>query len=218
VTKTYQDKDITGDVDYETKEILGYSFTLTNGDDWTQSFGELGMLDGGDCVDYVRTEATDRLSVPTNYPLNPGVSWIHRRGVWEKFLIPDKNQFHYSYPERIHGSNQMHTLRYFHEKDPSSRQLIVQIYNQDKDSGLRVGGGRVPCTMHYQFLHRGDQFYTIVNMRSCDLYTHFAIDMSIAWHMGAILAEEWGATCSKLIMQFGSLHAFAKDLKPRGIF
>jgi hypothetical protein len=217
-TQSYQDKDISLDEDYETKELLGYSFTLTDGNDWQDTFMALGMKDADRCIAYVLNESMDRLSHPVG-SLNPGKSWLSRKEVWEPFLHDGK--FSYTYPERIHSTPAIHQINHLervHNLDPKSRQLVIQIYNQVLDDHNRGGKARVPCTMHYQFLHRGEFLYLIANMRSCDLYTHFAIDLSIAWFMAHYFAGQWGAQCPRLMMQFGSLHGFRKDMQPRGIF
>lgn len=224
-TKTYQDKSIEGNEDYETKEIVGYSFTLLSGRDWIDCFTALGMKDAPECAAYCRVEAQERLDPEDR--LNPGPSYHHRLKVWEPFLQYDVNDkdlvapyFDYTYPERLHGPDrlQLEGVILLHRHDSQSRQLVMPIYDVKKDNHKRGGLGRVPCTMHYQLLHRGDTLYLISNMRSCDLYTHFPVDMSIAWLMVEEIAKQWTIKNPAVIFQIASLHAFKKDMVPRGIF
>lgn len=226
-TKTYQDKVIEGRDEYSQKELVGYSFTLTSGTDWPDCFLALGLKDPEQCKEYVLIEAQDRVFKP-NYPLNPGKSWEKRKEVWKQFF-ENTGGFSYTYPERLHSFKGLHRIRYnqleeilrLSEMDPESRQLVLPIFDFREDNTGRGGVYRVPCTMHYQILIRPPFFYLIHNMRSCDLYTHFALDMSISWLMLQFLKGIMGAKkewTPRLIMQIGSLHAFKKDLAPRNIF
>jgi hypothetical protein len=208
----------------ESREIVGYSFTLLDGQDWPETFETLGLKDGRDCRRYVEAEFSERIQ-PLNPP-NPGLAWMERPDVWNKFL--HGGRFSYTYSERMHELrapftgdqlvlNQMKSTNFLRsDKDPSSRQLVIQIYDAHLDSMNRGGIARVPCTMYYQILYRNGICYLIHNMRSCDLYTHFPIDLSISWLLSKYVAGK--DEISRVIMQFGSLHAFEKDLKPRGIF
>lgn len=223
-TKTFQDKNIEGVEDYETKEIIAYSFTLKDGRDWRGTFNALGMQNENlECENYVKAEAMARFnaseaceSFPRNHSaINPGTSYLHRIDVWKKFLNAN-GQFSYTYPGRI--GFKFRFLKELHSKDNYSRQLVVPIYDAYHDDLARGGKARVPCTMHYQLLHRGDNLYLIHDMRSCDLYTHFAIDMSVSWLLAERFAEEFKAPCPHLVMQVASLHGFKKDMAKRGIF
>ena len=217
-TRTYQDKHVEDDEGFQSKELVAYSFTLTDGKDWQDIFSTLGMKDHNSCIAYVLEEFVRRID--PNFPLtelNPGVSYLNREEIWKKFLEPN-GKFSYTYPERIHGSMQREALERLHHFDTQSRQLLLTIYEQSIDSARRGGRRRVPCTMYYQALHRDKELYLIDNMRSCDLYTHFGIDLSIAWLMADYFKFAWRAECAKLVMQIGSLHAFEKDMKLRKIF
>ena len=218
-TKTYQDKDIEGKDEYHQKELVGYSFVLAGGSDWRDSFKTLGILEDGACMRYVLAELAARVWEAKN--LNPGVAYVQRLKVWEPFIHGD-GRFAYTYAERIFdygpGVNSQEVLLDRYKTDPSSRQLVLPIYSATQDRSYVPR--RIPCTMHYQLLHRPPFFYLIHNMRSCDLYTHFAIDLSISWLMAKWYMEklEIKECQPRVIMQIGSLHAFKKDMTPRGIF
>lgn len=209
--KSFQDKK----GEYETKEMVGYGLTLTDGKDWENCFRALGFEDEKECIEYVVNESLDRIKPPEN--LNPGKSCEYRPQVWNQFLEED-GKFSYTYPERIHSSNQITLLEDLLTRDSGSRQGIIQIYDSGNDHISRGGYRRVPCTMHYQVLLRGEFLYLIHNMRSCDLYTHFPIDLSISWLMANYFTGRFKARCPRVIMQIGSLHAFKKNLESRKIF
>lgn len=227
-TKTYQDVNVENQDDFDSKEIHGYSFTLTDGTDWRNTFAALGFNDISSCIGYSLEETYNRLYGHSN--LNPGTSWLFRKDPWQKFLEThgdsreDTWSFSYTYPERIHdfhGSSQMVQLKNLLDFDLNTRQGIIQIYDQVQDGGRR-GHRRVPCTMYYQVLVRNDILFLIHNMRSCDLYTHFPIDLSISWlmanHMAANMRKDTWKPTPRVIMQIGSLHAFKKDYLKRGVF
>ena len=208
--KTQSVQDQMGEV--SSREIVGYSFTLLNGQDWPETFETLGLKDGRDCRRYVEAEFSERIQ-PLNPP-NPGLAWTERPDVWDKFL--HEGGFAYTYASRLHQDGGLLGTKSLMERDPQSRQLVLPIYDSSIDTHRRGGIERVPCTMYFQLLQRWETFYIIHNMRSCDLYTHFPIDMALSWLMGCYFSPEYCKV--NLIMQFGSLHAFEKDLQPRGIF
>jgi len=211
-TKSFQDK--TGE--FETRELIGYSFSVTGADDWPDTFAALGFNDSNDCQAYVRSEFSDRMYTKGG---NPGTSYLRRLGTWSKFLEP-LGTFAYTYSDRFwnhFGVEQLNVMATIHGRDSQSRQLILSVYDQRVDSARRLGISRVPCTMYYQFLESGDELILIDNMRSCDLYTHFPIDLSVAWLMVSEMAAQWEKK-PKLIMQMGSLHAFKPAMEKRRIF
>jgi thymidylate synthase len=63
-------------------------------------------------------------------------------------------------------------------KHPFTRQATFPIFFPE-DTGA-VHGGRVPCTLHYHFLRRGDSLHLWYPMRSCDAVRHFRDDVYMA--------------------------------------
>lgn len=224
-TKSFQDK--VTEEGFNTRELVGYQMMLTSLGERNVSeiFEALGYDNPVGCTDYSFAEAENRMGLihydPTKF----------REEVWSQFR-EDNGEFAYTYRGRIHGSpargqnNQFTSLVRVHGWDNSSRQLVLSIYWPSVDNERRAGKRRVPCTVYYQVLDRGNEFYLIHNMRSCDLYTHFAIDMTVSYMFAMQLMETLQACRSdslrakspKLIMTMGSLHAFEQDLKKRGIF
>lgn len=81
--KSMQNKNIEGDINYETKEILNYSYCLL-------SLGHEEYLFNGTQTDIESTkkwaiaEFNERVD-PRG--LNPGEAWKIRKEIWEEFLV-----------------------------------------------------------------------------------------------------------------------------------
>jgi thymidylate synthase len=72
--------------------------------------------------------------------------------------------------------------------------------------------------MYYQILVRVSKVDLVYTMRSCDFLTHFPVDIFLA-----LLLQDWFANKLNLATGIftyfvGSLHAYQKDMKLRGIF
>jgi thymidylate synthase len=61
---------------------------------------------------------------------------------------------------------------------PFTRQATFPIFFPE-DTGA-VHGGRIPCTLHYHFLRRGDSLHLWYAIRSCDAVRHFRDDVYMA--------------------------------------
>lgn len=215
---SFQNKVVEYNEDFLTKELIGYSYSLSNFDDILSIFPF--MYEDPDererVLEYCYKEFLERISKP---PVNPGKSWKERPEVWEPFLN-DKGMFDYTYSERM--SNQISKMITMLLLNPGTRQAVMPIYDRHLDEHLTGGRGRIPCSMYYQFIYRkiGEvkELTLIYTMRSCDFYTHFPIDMYLAIrllnHVGAVL----NANRKKFIHFIGSLHAYKKDYSKRRIF
>jgi thymidylate synthase len=62
--------------------------------------------------------------------------------------------------------------------EPYTRQAYLPIFFPE-DTGA-VHGGRIPCTLGYHFMMRGDQLHMWYHIRSCDLHRHFRDDLYLA--------------------------------------
>lgn len=222
VTKSMQDK--IGE--FATFEMVGYSFCLTKLEENIYPALDVLRITDPDAVkNYIEEEWKYRMGL-TPWDSDPTRL---RPDVWDPFR-EDDGKFSYTYRNRLVEADnndhdwpeysQMGQLTELHTNDRFSRQLVMTLYDKHQDGENRGGVRRVPCTMHYQILDRGNEFYLIDNMRSCDLYTHFVVDMIVAYKMAEFLVSQMGDTkvCPKLIMTFGSLHAYETDLKKRQIF
>lgn len=231
--QSMQDKMVRDDPDYLTKEIRGYAFKIV---DWTWNIAHIkdtlchffGDKEVDNVLTYILAEFRDRVSGKAT---NPGKSYQYRKGLWQEFLHDDK--FAYTYSERI--APQLQTILEELQKNPESRQAIITIHSnicpevnlisvrsnsvsKSQDLHYMGGGGRVPCSMYYQVMVREEKVDLIYTMRSCDFLVHFPVDISLA-----LLIQDWFADNLELktgtFTYFaGSLHAYHKDLKERGIF
>ena len=100
---------------------------------------------------------------------------------------------------------------------PLTRQAFLPIWFPE-DTGA-VHGKRVPCTLGYHFMIRGDKLQVTYYMRSCDLIRHFQDDVymagRLAHHIRDVLNNEVGTfryEVSELVMHIVSLHCFAGDM------
>lgn len=135
-------------------------------------------------------------------PLNPPPSnewWPFNQKKNEQFKREEI--FSHTYPERIwpkratpqgteynsEGHNLM-GIRYLYgdfndvldllEREPYTRQAFLPIWFPE-DTGT-VHGERVPCTIGYHFMRRGDFFHVVYFIRSCDIIRHFRDDIYMA--------------------------------------
>jgi hypothetical protein len=243
-TATYQDKEIGDDPDMATKEVRGYGFSIV---DWSwDPIGEQNVIyyffdrsprvtQRGKVLAYINQEFLDRTS---GFPANPGHAWEYRRALWEQFRDPDTGRFHYTYAERI--APQLHRIMRELQERPTTRQAIINIHSnilpipwepddienrKDVDFPptsadlINMGGsGRVPCSMYYQLMIRDGKVDLIYCMRSCDFLTHFPVDIMLALRIQSWFASSLGLRSGRFTYFAGSLHAFVRDMRERGVF
>lgn len=209
----YQDKWVKGDKKFYTKELLGYTYKVSQADlkldDMVKFLYKDKDAEG--VLAYCQLELQDRLA---GVAKNPGDAHKSRYSLWEEFL-EDKQKFSYTYSERIADpdlvrdqiSNVVEELK----NSPDSRQAIVQIFNYLYDHKNIGGKHRIPCSMHYQFLLRNKKLHGIYVMRSNDLLTHYVVDIWIACKIQMYIAEQLGVGVGSFTYFGGSLHAYAKD-------
>ena len=95
--------------------------------------------------DWVEAEFQERINP---FKLNPGEAWKLRADIWTRFL--HKGKFSYSYGERYWP--QLSKIIDELTKHPTSRQIILQMYDWPKDMPKWGGKARIPCSLTYQFL------------------------------------------------------------------
>ena len=189
--------------EYDMKEIIGYSYELTDVETYASSFSHRE-------IQWLALEFKERVDLRH---INPGEAWKYRSEVWEAFLN-NEGKFDYTYNERIR--RQLGTLIGELRKRPNTRQAVMTIYSPGKDMVYLGGYRRIPCSLSYQFLRRRGHLYMVYNMRSCDVMTHFKFDVALACMLLIHVAKKTGAGVGSLIHNIGSLHIFKKDM--RGIF
>lgn len=202
--KTYQNKNIEGNEDFETKELICEQYCLTSLDKMEYLFIYSQAKDWADA------EFQERI---TPY-VNPGKAWELRKDLWEQFLVNGK--FDYTYSERLTGvlGYLIDLLKY----DPDTRKAIIPIFNGSGyiDTDYYDGSERIPCSMYYDFLirenERGEKQLNICyHQRSSDFVTHFGNDVYLAFRLMQYIAEKINVKEGYLFHTIDSLHAYKKD-------
>lgn len=205
--KTYQNKNIEGNEDFVTKEIICQQYCLTSLQDPTWLFFYSRSREWADAEFQERVDTSDII--------NPGKAWELRKDLWEQFLVNGK--FDYTYNERI-----VHVIKpliRLLKNDNDTRKAVLPIFNGDID-GLDTdwydGSRRIPCSMYYDFLIRqngkGEKVLHICyHQRSSDFVQHFGNDVYLAWRLMEYVAKEVGVKPGYLYHTIDSLHAYQKD-------
>ena len=169
-------------------------------------------------------------------PLNPPpshVNWPFAQRGNEKF--GGNSKFSHTYPERIwpkFASNEpnpkLSGIRYEYgdfgdvidllEREPFTRQAFLPIWFPE-DTGS-IHKERVPCTIGYHFIRRGNYLHVVYYIRSCDYIRHFRDDIYLAcrkvqWVIEKLKEKDpdnWaGVIPGYLSMHITSLHCFNKE-------
>lgn len=202
--KTYQNKYIGDNPEFETKELICEQYCLTTLQDEDYLFAYSNSKDWADA------EFKERIT-PS---VNPGKAWELRKDIWEQFLV--NGYFDYTYSERLTG-----TLEYvikLLKEDPDTRKAVIPIFNGNGeiDTNYYDGSKRIPCSMYYDFLirenERGEKQLNICyHQRSSDFITHFGNDVYLAYKLMQYIAYNLGVKPGYLIHTIDSLHVYRKD-------
>ena len=170
------------------------------------------------------------------HPLNPPPSnewWPFNQKKNEKFKKDEK--FSHTYPERLWPkyasevpNSVMEGIRYEYgdfgdvidllQREPFTRQAFLPMWFPE-DTGS-VHGERVPCTIGYHFMRRGNHLHIVYYIRSCDYLRHFRDDIYMAcrkvlWVLDTLKErdpERWSeVTPGYYAMHITSLHCFNKE-------
>ena len=104
--------------------------------------------------------------------------------------------------------------------DPNTRQAFFPIFFPE-DTGTHHGG-RVPCTLGYQFIHRSGYLHIVYYLRSCDFVRHFRDDIYLTvrlllWMLDRLRERDssWNnVQAGMYTMHITSLHMFKGDYGP----
>lgn len=176
-------------------------------------------------------------------PLNPPPShewWPFSQKNNEDF--GGQSRFSHTYPERIwpkratiEGGNlfneethQIQGIRFNYgdfedvinllKNEPFTRQAFLPIWFPE-DTGS-AHGERVPCTIGYQFIRRGDYLHLTYYIRSCDYIRHFRDDIYMAcrkaiWVLDELKSRDFkkwsNVTPGYFTMHITSLHCFNRE-------
>lgn len=222
--QTMQDVKVDGDPDRGmTKELRAYGFTITSPLARLDEMVEY-IFPKSSVLEYCDLEIQDRVS---GQIMNPGNSHKVRDQVWSEFL--HNGTFSYTYSQRI--TPQLRKIIDELKARPGTRQAVINIHSNFFESFdpnnpdlphqdlHRIGGvARIPCSMYYQFLIRNGSLDGIYTMRSCDFLTHAPVDWWLAIKLMDHIAREVGVPLGYFHYFTGSLHAYRREMKARGIF
>lgn len=224
--KSYQNKRIEGNEDFQTKEIICYQYCLTSLD--KEKYLYLFDIRS---KEWVREELQERVFNPLSIGIpgnvNPGEAYKLRADVWQQFLV--NGHFDYTYNERLRygwtdskGIN--HSDRVWDvlskviselRDNPDTRQAVLPIFHATDVK--HIGGEqRVPCSMYYDLLIRdstkgGKQLNICYHQRSSDIVTHFGNDVALAFKLMEYVAKELEIRPGYLYHTIDSLHCYKKD-------
>lgn len=214
--KSYQNKDIEGNEDFITKELICEQYCLTK-------------LPDPECLfvfnttkEWADAEFRERIA-PFSNPINPGEAWLLRKEVWEEFLN-ENGEFDYTYHDRInHGlslrdgntSTLIDKVVFELQRNPDTRQAIIPIFRPSDVAGIG-GEFRIPCSMYYDFLIRTNargekQLNICYHQRSSDFVTHFGNDVYLAWKLMEYVAGILEIKPGYLFHTLDSIHSYKKD-------
>jgi hypothetical protein len=189
-----------GKPDLVTKEIINLTFTaqIPNGP-------EALAQEVKPNLPWAEVEFAERVG---GVPRNPHVSlplWPHWHGQAEQTMDEAERgvfTFSHTYSERFWpreaGGGDRFGIRYRYgdlndvldllRRQPYTRQATFPIFFPE-DTGA-VHGGRIPCTLHYHFLLRGNRLHMWYPLRSCDAYRHFRDDIYMAMRLNQWVIEQ----------------------------
>lgn len=209
----YQSLEVGDNPNFETKELQNYDYRVLR-----PSRADLEPK----TADWCHTEWADRVNGILGDPVNPGRSWKLRPEVWEPLLEPDyygmfkegQQLFSYTYSERLCAAHVDLVLLSLME-NPGTRQAYISIWNPILDP-LRLGKRRVPCSLGYQLIRRGNLLHMTYHMRSSDFVTHFDNDCWLALRLLEYMAEQLQMEPGSFTHNITSLHVYAADVE--GVF
>lgn len=224
--KTYQNKVIEGNDEFQTKELICQQYALTNMPDPDFLFIYTHTREWAD------VEFSERIS---GEQLNPGKAWELNPDMWEQFLVGEiARKFDYTYAERINNPSRYKDQYYLTcleaiikllKDDPDTRKAVLPIFGGTIDPYYRDlnytdtdhydGSGRIPCSMYYDFLirdnNKGPQLNICYHQRSADFVGHFGDDVYLAWKLMKYVANSVGVKPGYLFHTIDSLHVYKKD-------
>jgi len=201
--KSYQNKKIEGLEEYETKEIMGYSYMLTDLPDPEVLF----LFEGNTAKRWALEEFKERI-MDKGF-VNPGKAWKIREKTWLPFLTDD-GEFDYTYNGRLHWNHNVLRIITELKRNPDTRQAWLPIFHP-QDLHHLGGKKRIPCSLGYFFMVREGVLHLTYIQRSADAVAHFGNDIYLAWLMKEYIASKTGFKAGDLRHTIFSLHAYRKD-------
>jgi thymidylate synthase len=106
-----------------------------------------------------------------------------------------------------HGVDQLDHVRRLLQRDPDSRQAVIQLYDPRRDT---CGHRDVPCTLNYRFYLRRGRLEMHTTMRSNDVWLGLPYDLFTATVMHELLAGWLGVDLGSYHHHVDSLHVYAE--------
>ncbi len=200
---TVQDKYVGDDPNFETLELMAYSYCIQRYDDLEELLSHMNMNE-----EWVRAEIAERLDFASTNK-NPGEAWKLRKDFWEQYIR--NGVFSYAYPERWQA--QIPYIITELKNRPNTRQAILSMYESSKDMMNWGGNDRVPCSLTYQFFIRNNKLHVIYSQRSCDYTLFYAADVYTTIMLMIYIAQEVGIDPGYFYHNIGSLHTFKANVK-----
>lgn len=238
----WQSQDVRGKPDMVMREVLNFSFQVpVSGEDLNALRRDIAPN-----LPWADDHFAERVG---GEPLNPGVQWS--KWPWgnsaDKFRNLPGGKFSHTYMERFWpkfadytdggklGDNDsipaearsgiraaygdLNDVVEHLVKHPLSRQAYLPVWFPE-DTGV-AHGERVPCTLGYHFIMRGDHLHTTYYIRSCDVIRHFQDDIYLAVRLKLWLLKKLRETDPAwkkvvpgfFVMHVTSLHAFKNDVQ-----
>lgn len=215
-----------------TRELTNVMFDVHVGDSiaWWQSHTRPN-------VPWAERHFQERVS---GEPLNPSpshVDWPFAQAGNEQHISEDANQFSHTYPERfwprmanVGGKTREgrqvfvpHAgIRFLYgdlsdvvkllQRNLMTRQAYLPVWFPEDLTAAAWGRERVPCTLGYHFLYRGDRLHCTYFMRSCDFVRFFNDDIYMAGRLLQWMSEQLSVSTGQLTVHIVSLHCFEGDL------
>lgn len=106
---------------------------------------------------------------------------------YQERFWPKRTNGHYNHGIRYRFGDLDDVVRLL-DQHPFTRQATLPIFFPE-DTGA-VHGGRIPCTLHYHFLRRGNALHLWYPIRSCDAVRHFRDDIYMSVRLAQWMIEE----------------------------
>jgi thymidylate synthase len=110
---------------------------------------------------------------------------------------------------RWNGIDQLDGARRLLQRDPDTRQAVIQLYDPGRDTR---GHKDVPCTLSYRFYLRRGRLHMHTTMRSQDLWLGFPYDVFTNTLIQELLAGWLGVELGEYHHHIDSLHLYTQHL------
>ena len=207
-SKSMQQLDVSNNPQYDTKEIVNYSYCLQS----LQFEDELFKADPL-CKEWAKAELEER--VTPEYIESPGKAWLKRKAFWEPLV--KAGNFGYTYNNRMQECSNLDRVIEALAENQDSRQAILSIWDRQEDIYGFNGKRRVPCSIYYQFLIQHDRVDVIYAQRSADAFNHLGNDIWLAYMLMVHVTDRLNLLTANgykpgfLYHNIGSLHVYRKD-------